>query len=196
MSVQSYKGQGIDPYRGNPIPKQKIKEAIEANPSMRSAGQSLHVAYNTFKKYALQYNLWNPRPTSKGIKRIRKSQWNGHVRHGIKAYLQIMDSAIKRGELEQKCSHCGYNEYRKSDAYSPMIPYFIDGNEQNTKIENIRVFCYNCFFILFDIKHRPTATKNDVKHLREVIEEVTGDSLRKELTDEFSENLSDLFIKL
>ena len=27
MSVQSYKGQGIDPYRGNPIPKQKIKEA-------------------------------------------------------------------------------------------------------------------------------------------------------------------------
>ena len=69
-------------------------------------------------------------------------------------------------------------------------------NEQNTKIENIRVFCYNCFFILFDIKHRPTATKNDVKHLREVIEEVTGDSLRKELTDEFSENLSDLFIKL
>jgi hypothetical protein len=49
---------------------------------------------------------------------------------------------------------------------------------------------------LFDVRHRPTGTKSEVKQLREVIEDVTGDTLRKELTDEFSGNLSDLFIKL
>ena len=44
--------QGFNPYLHKPIPKHKIERAIQENDSMTKAAQSLHVAYNTFKKYA------------------------------------------------------------------------------------------------------------------------------------------------
>ena len=48
--------QGFNPYLHKPIPKNKIERAIKENDSMSKAAQSLHVAYNTFKKYAKQYD--------------------------------------------------------------------------------------------------------------------------------------------
>ena len=48
--------QGFNPYLHKPIPKNKIERAIQENDSMTKAAQSLHVAYNTFKKYAKQYD--------------------------------------------------------------------------------------------------------------------------------------------
>ena len=56
--------QGFNPYLHKPIPKNKIERAIQENDSMTKAAQSLHVAYNTFKKYAKQYDLWKPNPSN------------------------------------------------------------------------------------------------------------------------------------
>ena len=58
--------QGINPYLGRPIPKDRIVRAIEESESMHKAAQSLHTSYNTFKKYAKKYDVWKPLPSSAG----------------------------------------------------------------------------------------------------------------------------------
>ena len=69
--------QGINPWMGKPIPKDRIVRAIEESESMHKAAQSLHTSYNTFKKYAKLYDVWKPRPSSAGISRTRKVTWSG-----------------------------------------------------------------------------------------------------------------------
>ena len=44
--------QGINPFRGAPIPKSRIESAISRSLSMKAAARELNVSYNTFKKYA------------------------------------------------------------------------------------------------------------------------------------------------
>ena len=50
--------QGMNPYRGRQIPKSAVQAAISKTLSMRAAAKELNVAYNTFKKYAKLYDLW------------------------------------------------------------------------------------------------------------------------------------------
>ena len=59
--------QGFNPYLHKPIPKNKIERAIQENDSMTKAAQSLHVAYNTFKKYAKMYDLFEQNKNPSGI---------------------------------------------------------------------------------------------------------------------------------
>ena len=60
--------------------------------------------------------------------------------------------------------------------------------KDNKKPNNLRLFCYNCYFILSVIKHRPTDSKIP-RTFEEAQEEITGDILAKEL----GESLTDLF---
>ena len=70
--------QGINPWMGKPIPKDRIVRAIEESESMHKAAQSLHTSYNTFKKYAKKYDVWKPLPSNAGISRARKVTWSGN----------------------------------------------------------------------------------------------------------------------
>ena len=70
--------QGINPWLGKTIPKDRIVRAIEESESMSKAAQSLHTSYNTFKKYAKLYGVWKPLPSNAGISRARKVTWNGN----------------------------------------------------------------------------------------------------------------------
>ena len=83
---------------------------------------------------------------------------------------------LKEFILPQRCSHCGYSEFRKSDMLSPLIVHFIDGDIHNKKPNNLRLFCYNCYFILSVIKHRPTDSKIP-RTFEEAQDEITGDTL-------------------
>ena len=69
--------QGINPWLGKTIPKDRIVRAIEESESMSKAAQSLHTSYNTFKKYAQRYDVWKPLPSNAGISRARKVTWSG-----------------------------------------------------------------------------------------------------------------------
>lgn len=178
--------QGINPYLGKPIPKSVIVRAIEQSESMHKAAQSLHVSYNTFKKYAKRYDVWKPLPSNAGISRSRKVTWSGIK--PIDVELKLQKQLLKEFILPQRCSHCGYSEYRKSDMLSPLIVHFIDGDIHNKKPNNLRLFCYNCYFVLSDIRHQPTNSKVP-RTFEEAQEEITGDELAKEL----GESLSDLF---
>ena len=77
---------------------------------------------------------------------------------------------------------------------SPLVIHFIDGDVQNKKPSNIKFYCYNCYFINSDVKHRVHNPEigNSFEEQEEITEEqITGDELAKELGDK----LSDLFGK-
>ena len=113
-----------NPFRSKPIPKGKIEWAIQNTKSIRAASKFLGVSYNTFKKYAKMYDLFEQNKNPSGI------------------------GTNKGGWLVQECSNCGYSEFRKSDSKSPLILDYIDDDRTNRDLSNLRTLCYNCFFIL------------------------------------------------
>ena len=186
------KMKGHNPFLHQPIPKNKIERAIKENESMTKAAQSLHVSYNTFKKYAKQYDVWKPLESNAGISRTRVVSWNG-IRP-LDVQIELQKELCKEFILPQRCSNCGESRQRKTDLLTPLILHFKDGDIQNRKPENLRFFCYNCYFIESPNKHK---VKN--KKIGETFEEqqqisettITGDELAKELGDK----LGDLFGK-
>ena len=55
-----------NPFRSKPIPKSRIEWAIRSTLSIRAAAKHLGVAYNTFKKYAIMYELFEKNKNNKG----------------------------------------------------------------------------------------------------------------------------------
>ena len=159
---------------GRPTAKQmtktNINAAIQSTQSMSQAAIYLGVSYNTFVKYAKQYNLFKPLSSSKGI---RKSH-NGQFTHDIAKILEgkspnpfrdqtLLSKAIKEGYIAPCCSNCNhdFSEYdmRKDP---PLMLDFLDKNPQNTTIHNLRVLCFNCVYSLYYTlkgwyRHRDTA---------------------------------------
>ena len=146
---------------GRPTAKQmtktNINAAIQSTQSMSQAAIYLGVSYNTFVKYAKQYNLFKPLSSSKGI---RKSH-NGQFTHDIAKILEgkspnpfrdqtLLSKAIKEGYIAPCCSNCNhdFSQYNmRKDP--PLMLDFLDKNPQNTTIHNLRVLCFNCVYSLY-----------------------------------------------
>ena len=156
--------------------KTNIQAAIQSTKSMSQAAIYLGVSYNTFTKYAKQYDLFKPLSSSKGIVRSVNSVFT----HDIKAILEgknpnpfreqtLLSRAIREGYMDCKCSNCNqdYSTYtlRKDP---PLILDFLDKNPQNTKIENLRALCFNCVYSLYYTlkgwyRHRDTAIRQAIE---------------------------------
>ena len=165
---------------GRPTARQmtrtNIQAAIQSTKSMSQAAIYLGVSYNTFTKYAKQYDLFKPLSSSKGIVRSVNSVFT----HDIKAILEgknpnpfreqtLLSRAIREGYMDCKCSNCDqdYSTYtlRKDP---PLILDFLDKNPQNTKIENLRALCFNCVYSLYYTlkgwyRHRDTAIRQAIE---------------------------------
>ena len=154
-----------NPFRGRPIPKSRIEWAIRSTLSIRAAAQHLGVAYNTFKKYAIMYDLFeqNKNQQGKGITNKGNSGW------GVK--IQDLFDGKHPNYLKQECSNCGYDDYRENDMRGPYIINFLDGDSTNHALDNLHLLCYNCFFIM-----KPTGkllnTPKNTNTLRKKLEEV------------------------
>ena len=156
--------------------KTNIQAAIQSTKSMSQAAIYLGVSYNTFTKYAKQYDLFKPLSSSKGIVRSVNSVFT----HDIKSILEgknpnpfreqtLLSRAIREGYMDCKCSNCNqdYSTYtlRKDP---PLILDFLDKNPQNTKIENLRALCFNCVYSLYYTlkgwyRHRDTAIRQAIE---------------------------------
>ena len=56
-----------NPFRSKPIPKNRIEWAIKSTLSIRAAAKLLGVSYNTFKKYAIMYDLFEQNKNQAGV---------------------------------------------------------------------------------------------------------------------------------
>ena len=140
------------------ITKKQINYAIQSTQSMKKAADYLNVSYKTFKKYAKIYELWAPLSSNKGIR--RNSFSNTFGKYDIGAILsgeypspyreeKLMLKAFREGMIECKCSNCSadYSHWEKKSP-PPLVIDFLDANPTNTRIENIRILCFNCVYEL------------------------------------------------
>lgn len=145
---------------GRPLLKSDIEIAQQNCKSAAQAARYLNVSYNTYKKYAKMYGVFENLKNPKGIG-IRHSR-QGTIANIRSILEQILSSGvipksrnvytlrkelIEHGYLEQRCAVCGFDEKRITDNRAPLMLEFVDGNKENWKIENLQFLCFNCTFL-------------------------------------------------
>ena len=149
------------------LAKSKIAWAINETHSMKGAARLLNVAYNTFKKYAKMYELFEPLPSSKGIpmqNRVGSRQvelqriFNGE--HPSYSQVKLQERLIREAYIAEECSNCGYCERRTDDLTIPLILDYMDDDGTNKALENLRLLCFNCFFIMKGKRLKVKVPKN------------------------------------
>ena len=176
---QDNKPKKKNPFRSKHIPKSRIKWAIDSTLSIRAAAQYLGVSYNTFKKYAKMYDLFeqHKNQSGKGITTKGNTGWGVKIqdlfdgKHPNYPHWKLQERAVRDGYLKQECSNCGYDDYREKDMRGPYLICFLDGDPKNHELENLYLLCYNCFFIVKPTGRMLTTPKN-VTLLRKKLEQV------------------------
>jgi len=152
------------PSKGMTLTKHNIELAIKSTQSMGQAGLYMGVSKNTFKKYAKLHGLWNPKKSSKGIRKI--GNVGSQLKHDLKMILEgdnpnpyredtLLTKGIREGYIACKCSNCSadFSHMDTATRQPPLILDFLDRNTQNTKLENLRVLCFNCVYELAPLKN-------------------------------------------
>ena len=130
----------------------EIENSLKECRSVSAAARYLGIDYRTMKRLAEIYGLFEKYKNQSG-EGIRKSRegcidlqeiLNGHATIGNKHYLKKL--LIREKVFEEKCCRCGYKEKRIIDHSVPLILDFIDGNQENQQLYNLRLLCPNCYF--------------------------------------------------
>jgi len=150
------------------LSKDRIQWAINETRSMKQASLLLNVAYNTFKKYAVQYDLWQPNPSgprtmNTGLPRGFKPTEIADILSGKNpnySTTKLQYRLVREGYLEECCSNCGYEEYRTSDMTKPLQLDYLDNDDTNKDFSNLRLLCYNCYYLLKLDQKGPSVPSN------------------------------------
>jgi hypothetical protein len=140
-----------------PLLESQIKAAQSKSASAFEAARTLGVSYNTYKKYAKLYGIFDDLKNPYGIgihkaKAIKNKKYHiddliagKHIKYPLHKFKnKLFDS----GYVPKVCGSCGFSEERITDGRMPLLIDFLDGNLNNRKLDNIRPLCYNCFFLL------------------------------------------------
>jgi len=120
---------------------------------MRQASKYIGVSYNTFKKYAKMYDLWVP-VSGKGIPHDSVPVWGLKVKdlldgqHPNYPHWKLQEKLIKHGYLIEKCNACGEDRLREKDLKGPVLLDYLDNDPSNRHIDNLRLLCFNCYFLM------------------------------------------------
>jgi len=162
----------LDPTKDlSAAPKQRNKRGLGARPLMESeikavqqkarsaaeAARLLGVSYNTYKKYAKEYGIFDNLKNPHGIG-IRKGSNPKSLAHGLDDILagkhpnypthKLKKRLLNNGYMEEKCGGCGFEERRVTDFRVPLVLDFLDGDKTNHKYTNLRMLCFNCSFLI------------------------------------------------
>jgi hypothetical protein len=155
------KGHGREPLN---VTETEIRYAMEHTRSCAEAARFLSLSYDTYKKYARYYvdkvtgkTLFDLHKNQRG-KGISKSAPKINGRYGLKEILngaypnysgkKLKARLIRSEYIEEKCCNCDFNERRVMDYSIPLMLDWIDGDKTNHKLENIRLLCFNCYYLL------------------------------------------------
>lgn len=131
--------------------KSEILKAQSVCKSGAECARYLNVSFPTYKKYAKMHGVYE-RAKNKAGKGISKNTGKHHIQKYVdgekdhqnpKEYLQKL---IKYGYKKDECESCGWNEGRV-DGKKPYVLHFKDGDKYNSKLENVEILCYNCYYI-------------------------------------------------
>ncbi len=175
-----------------PLLETEIKEAQSKSRSAKDTARTLGVAYNTYKKYAKLYGIfdidYNPAnvPIERRLKlNVGKYPLSEILQGKYPNYpiFKLKRRLIKNDVFPECCTACGFDEKRVTDGKVPLLLDFLDNNWQNHKLDNLRFLCYNCFFLLIGKRKIP---KNGIYVDQGVVEEDDNENVDEDLED--SEN--------
>ena len=135
------------------LTKNKILESQKHTKSNSEASRWLGVSYNTYKKWAKYYGVFEQHLNQKGVG-VKKGWAVSKIpiddiisgKRGKKLSIgQFKRRLIEEGYFEEECSSCGWNEERLSDGKICLNIDFIDGQPKNKEISNMRLMCPNCY---------------------------------------------------
>ena len=143
-------------YNKKPLTRDQLKLAKENSKSAMSAARFLKVSYNTFVKYAKKFDMLEGFKNQAGVG-IAK-HYNLHSgRYNLDDILlgkypkydtyKLQQRLIRVGYIPEQCDICEFEEQRITDKKVPLKIDFVDGNTTNHLKENIRLLCYNCWFL-------------------------------------------------
>ena len=143
------------PSKGMTLSKHNIELAIKSTQSMGQAALYMNVSKNTFKKYAKLYEVWAPLKTAKGVSRNSTGGFKPVELEEIfagnnPAYssTKLLHRCFREGYLAEECCNCGEERYRASDMSKPLMLDYLDDDSTNKDLANLRVLCFNCFYIM------------------------------------------------
>ena len=135
------------------ITKRLLESSHENTKSAAEAARWLGVSFNTYKKWAKYYGVFDKHinQSGKGIKRSRvDTKYNlDDVLNGkypdypTRIYKKRL---IDNSYIKEECSVCGWNEERLTDNKICLSLDYIDGDEKNKEYSNLRLLCPNCYF--------------------------------------------------
>ena len=137
------------------LTKNMILNAQKETISGRQAAKWLKVSYPTYRKWAKYYDIFEQHLNQSGIgikkgwasyripledffdgKRELPTNYSGRV---------LKKRMLEEGYLQEECSHCGYNESMFDSEQVCLNIDFIDDNNKNISLDNIRLLCANCY---------------------------------------------------
>jgi hypothetical protein len=140
-----------------PLLESEIKDIQKNSRSAAEAARLLGVSYNTYKKYAKLYGVFEDLKNPSGIG-IKKGVQNSHGQHALDDILagkhpnypvwKLKKRLLLNGYLQEKCNNCGFEERRVTDHRVPLVLDFLDGNRKNFQYDNLRMLCFNCSFLI------------------------------------------------
>ena len=60
----------------------------------------------------------------------------------------LLHRCVRWGYLKNECYSCGISESRITDQKKPLKLDHVDGDLTNHLLQNLRLLCYNCYFLM------------------------------------------------
>ena len=153
-----------------PILESEIRASLEHSDCMAECARFLRITGKTFKKYAKRYGLFKPNPY--GSRGKRKPNGANTGKYPLDKILRgeiifpdpwKLKNKLLLSKIKQKsCERCGWKDSRP-DGLCPLVINFVDGDQTNQKLENIKIYCYNCTFVLRGYIRRGVVIFDDVR---------------------------------
>ena len=142
------------PGRRKVITKNMILESQKNTKSAREASRWLGVSYNTYKKWAKYYNIFDQHLNQSGLgvkkgwathKISMEDIFNGKAKPNY-SLPTLKRRLVDEGYFKEECSICGWNEERITDNKICLTLDFKDSDSDNKSYDNMRLLCSNCYF--------------------------------------------------
>jgi hypothetical protein len=150
----------------------EILAAQSVSKTEKQVAKKLGVSYITYQKYAKMYGIYGRvmNRAGKGINKPIKNENSG--RYPLDRILngefpdypmsRFRVRLIRSGTMKAECCKCGFHEVREADKQAPIVLAFKDGNKKNKRLENLEMYCYNCYFLHINNPHgRPNSFSVD-----------------------------------
>lgn len=150
---------GANPERGigpsaRPLLKYEIETAQSFTKSNAEAARYLRVNYQTYRKYAKLYDLFESHMnrTGLGVSRKKRKGMYGldeilNGKHPNYDRTKLKERLIQAGYLAEECARCEFKEKRILDGRCPLLLQYKDGNHKNVVRDNLELRCYNCTYL-------------------------------------------------